>query len=821
MVRRQPKRNVRAEPKKKRPPKAKINPRSSDSAVQPSKNGDSVRIENTDPPIDSVQPVPEQSHPIQTPAEPDNPPTPSAQPSKSGDRDQRYTHQQCQKKMCVFCYNTCRIEKTQTLQHPSIQKKLSQLDIIIPQNITVPNGLCEKCRRDLFQSDTAETMKELLNKSSKSFGFIREVSETGTCDCKICSKVRSDSKNPSLRKKAKRGRKPKEKPIPKPCCNICQKAWEDGHECESPNNFSGISERLLKNVNPVVAEVAAVRVFKESEKSPHGTSRLAQGKGGPKLPLIINSAKKRKRDRTPEPVSLKEIQQLQGDTNSTMSGGRKMIRFANKISKVEKGAQKKLSNATRIFDDDFAVEEIEFQFHRTFKGQAYPNYQKRCLVYVKDISKFVLNLIEKRNLQLDKCLLLVGNDGGGNDKSFKVTLNIINLLEDESVQRKSSGSDRSQILAEVAGIPENHHNIKKIFEIIKINDIKHFSTNDLKVDMIILGKQSCSCKFNCCFCESFNLALCSSLITIGSAVEHHQRYLNFCFMMGLDPSSQKARVNLKSRNYKNHEFLPLLSNNFSADWNKKIIDFMVPPSLHSMLGFVKKNFDLIAKINPKIAEQWGNFAHAYQQVQHGGEFNGNACARLLENVGYLEFLAFNNHAFEILPFVEFLRDFNEVRKKCFSVKLHKDWRMTISKFKASTLQMHKDFQKFSFKTAPDDDGVVKELGYNFFVKLHVSAFHVEYWCENIGQKYFLANDSEDDCPLQCDLCVTKREDNESVGIGLGLISEQPSEAVHKKFGDLCSRSFPFWNQESAMYPQKRKRAVCTFNANNSGFVSDS
>ena len=612
------------------------------------------------------------------------------------------------------------------------------------------------------------------------------------------------------RQKKKTGPKPK-KPHAKAFCNICQKIWEEGHLCSSPGDYRGISDRLLKNVNPLVAQTAAVQVFKESEKSPHGTSRLQTGQGGRKVPLILNSSKKRKRDKTPDPVPLKEIQQLQKDTNSSLKSGKKIISFTNKFGKAEKGSYAKIEASTKIFDNDFDVKNVDF----THKGVI----KKRYLVYVKDISQYVFKLIKRRNLELSQTLILIGSDGGGTDTSFKVTLNIINLLEDESEKRKSSGSDRSQILAEVAGISENYENIKKIFEIIKIWDIKHFSTNDLKVDMIILGKQSCSCKFNCCFCEAFNLALGGPLITIGSAVQYHQRYLNFCSIKNLEPSSKKARLSLKSKNFKNHEFLPLLSNDFSADWLKNIIEIIVPPSLHGMLGYVKKNFDLIEKLNSKIAEMWANFAEAYQQIQHGGEFNGNACARLLEKVDYLSFLAVKYNAFEIIPFVEVLRDFNEVRKKCFSVKLHKDWRKAISKFKASTLKMHQDFEKFSFKVLLEDGGTSKELEYNFFVKLHVIAFHVEYWCENIGEKYFFQKDSEDECP--CNICVAKREDNKYVGIGLGLISEQPSEAVHKKFYDLCCRSFPFFKQKNSKYSEKRKRAVCTFNAMNSGFVSDS
>ena len=855
MVRKKLHREAKPKPKRKPKRKVKINPRSSDSAELIQSKFKEIFV-NPEPAMDSVQPVPEEGQTIpnliQTQVEPketsmecdlphssgdsveqiqsklkqcsvkltrmspsviaqyNNTP---AQPSSSRDRDQRYSHQQCQERMCVFCYNTKKIEKTQTLKHSSVQKKLGELDITISQTLTAPS---ETCRRKLFSPNTAVAMKELLNQSRKGFGFIGIVSETDICDCKICSKVRSNK--PPSRKK--RGAKPKSKPQPKPCCNICQKDWEEGHQCNSPNNFASISERLLNNVNPMVAQATAVHVIKESDKSPHGTARLNQGKGGAKLPVVVNSAKKRKSDQASEPVPVTEIAELKQGTNSTLTGARKIITFVNKISKAEKGAQAKLSAATRIFDEDFDVKRLDFEHNRVFKKQSYKCYQKHVIVYVKNISEYVFKLIKGRNLELSKCLLLVGSDGGGKDKSFKVTLNIINLLNDESgLSSRSSGSNQSQILAEVAGIPENYYNIKKIFELININDLQYFSTNDLKVDMIILGKQSCSCKFNCCFCESCKLELKGPLLTIGTAVAYHQRYLNFCLMNDLEPSDKKARTKLKSRNFKNHEFLPLLSNNFIADWNKKIIEIIAPPSLHAMLGFVKKMFDMIEEINFKIAEQWGNFAEAYQQVQHGGEFNGNACARLLENVDFLELLAHKNHSFDILLFVKVLRDFNEVRKKCFSVNLHKDWRTAISNFKKTTLQMHKDFQKFSFTAGQSIDGSVKELNYNFFVKLHVIAFHIEFWCENIGQKYFLANDSEDNC--MCDLCVTKRKDNESVGIGLGLISEQPSEAVHKKFYDLCSRSFPFWNQKNSMYPLKRKRAVCTLNAQNSGFVSDS
>ena len=117
----------KAKPKAKQKVKRKVKPHSSNSAELIQSKFKEIPV-NPEP-MDSVQPVPEHGQPIpdpiQTQAE-------LVQPSKSGERDQRNTHQQSQEKMCVFCNNTGKMGKTQTLQHPSVQNKLGELDITIP-----------------------------------------------------------------------------------------------------------------------------------------------------------------------------------------------------------------------------------------------------------------------------------------------------------------------------------------------------------------------------------------------------------------------------------------------------------------------------------------------------------------------------------------------------------------------------------------------------------------------------------------------------------------------------------------------------------------
>ena len=153
MVRKKLHREAKPKPKQKPKRKVKINPRSSDSAELIQSKFKEIFV-NPEPAMDSVQPVPEEGQTIpnliQTQVEPketsmecdlphssgdsaeqiqsklkqcsvkltrmspsviaqyNNTP---AQPSSSRDRDQRYSHQQCQERMCVFCYNTKKIEK--------------------------------------------------------------------------------------------------------------------------------------------------------------------------------------------------------------------------------------------------------------------------------------------------------------------------------------------------------------------------------------------------------------------------------------------------------------------------------------------------------------------------------------------------------------------------------------------------------------------------------------------------------------------------------------------------------------------------------------
>ena len=71
------------------------------------------------------------------------------------------------------------------------------------------------------------------------------------------------------------------------------------------------------------------------------------------------------------------------------------------------------------------------------------------------------------------------------------------MLETNEGALKSSSVHKTLVLAIVFDIPETHENVKRVFDLIEINDIQHVFSMDLKLMNLVSGISSTSSR-HCC-----------------------------------------------------------------------------------------------------------------------------------------------------------------------------------------------------------------------------------------------------------------------------------------------------------------------------------
>lgn len=187
--------------------------------------------------------------------------------------------------------------------------------------------------------------------------------------------------------------------------------------------------------------------------------------------------------------------------------------------------------------------------------------------------------------------------------------------------------------------------------------------------------------------------------------------------------------------------------------NDQILHLIPPPELHLMLGVVNKIYSEMMLKHPDIALKWAKNCNLERHAYHGGCFNGNACRKLLKQVDILASMC----PLDCLKYVHVLRNFNNVVISCFGKELKINFENCIDQFKNSYL-------------AAD---------LNVTPKVHAVFHHVKEFCA-FHQ------------------------------IGLGLYSEQASEAVHYDFANT-------WNSYKlrmghCQYAERLLKAVCRYNS---------
>jgi len=191
-----------------------------------------------------------------------------------------------------------------------------------------------------------------------------------------------------------------------------------------------------------------------------------------------------------------------------------------------------------------------------------------------------------------------------------------------------------------------------------------------------------------------------------------------------------------------------------------------PPSfLHYMLGIVQLFHDEMEKYWPQEVGNWVNSSLARKSDNPKMKFQGLDCVKLLNSIYLFEDNFGNARNFEMVPFLNCLKSFNEIRIIC-SVK---------------SLEIDLESASRSIEKFKNDCKVIfEDYNVNAINKLHECFCHLLEWLE-----FFK--------------------------IGLGFVSEQTGESLHSDFDEYSKRK-QIVNISHPNFLTNLKRNVVAYNS---------
>lgn len=205
----------------------------------------------------------------------------------------------------------------------------------------------------------------------------------------------------------------------------------------------------------------------------------------------------------------------------------------------------------------------------------------RPVVLCKDTKEFLATVMMHRNIFPEDTFIKVGADDG--QGIFKICVQLLSKEpKSESGGRSSYGEGVAPkthkegsvhklfMLLAVPKVQELYFNLKVLFGELGLDGLEFLITSDIKIVLVLLGKDSGSCIHACPFCEDGKpwKSTGSKLNTIGSLQKWHEDWLD------------DGGIDKRSKSFQNMRHPPLIH----GDPNTVILDQLGPPQLHLMLG---------------------------------------------------------------------------------------------------------------------------------------------------------------------------------------------------------------------------------------------
>lgn len=262
------------------------------------------------------------------------------------------------------------------------------------------------------------------------------------------------------------------------------------------------------------------------------------------------------------------------------------------------------------------------------------------VVYVNDI-----NALSKLIIERDKMvspLMKIGIDGGRG--SLKVCMSIIDLDNLET----ACNSVKDVFLPFVAfGIQENKHNLRKILQLLNLDQVERILCIDKKMTNILCGLKSHSSTFPCCWCvtrliDHMNFSKEAELRTVGGIIKYYQNGLK---LRTLDENISDDT-----------------EGNGSGEENNEVVT--KKDTFAGAGNYLLHNFQ---KNHPRVAVRWLKSCGLSRNATFGHALNGNGCRTLLKKAHLLKFICPDNN--EVHDFMKLFQFLDKVVSSCFGILL--------------------------------------------------------------------------------------------------------------------------------------------------------
>ena len=357
------------------------------------------------------------------------------------------------------------------------------------------------------------------------------------------------------------------------------------------------------------------------------------------------------------------IQELQLILDLSIAKTKKMVAVLRKSldlkSAVETNVLGKIQELQETLSDFYHVENIGFT-------DSLGNIIMKDLVYIKDVSEFIMMLINERKLDPFETLVRVSVDGGGS--FMKIIVNVFDVHEKRN-EHLDSGVQKCQILAITEDISETNANLRLILEKLRLQDLDYKIAFDLKCGNALFGLSAHGGKFACLWCEGTSTMCPGHLRTLGSLDVHYKDYK--------DGGFKRNRM----QDYKNVVNERLLY--LDEDPNVLLEHLVPPPELHLLIGFVSLLGTLLMDLWPEF-DSWLKSKNIMQRGYQGRGWDGNNSNKILKFLDGLEEEILKSCP-QFIPIVQCLKDFRKVKEACFGKNLDPCLRNLMERLKNSFL----------------------------------------------------------------------------------------------------------------------------------------
>lgn len=493
-----------------------------------------------------------------------------------------------------------------------------------------------------------------------------------------------------------------EESVPVQVCSLCHSQVGRGiqHQCDRVSKRNNLEE-LLRNTSDKSKERVLSSQLKEvfevqGASTKGGTVTLATG--GTPVQATLGKLQK-KPDIKFSNEALNRLQTSIGSSDRKMNIVAHFLRAEcgrSSVVKVQEEMMERNKKLARHFESKMLKqkkyvtdsEDKENCDSKKKKKKVVVEVEKPAVV-VKSVEDLVSHVMLERNLSPENSEIQIGIDDG--QQLLKIMMTIKEKDKPEPKKFKYSDGFRPQQF-KLSGVKrllilfasptcERYDNLETILQDLDLKALEFGFSCDLKLVLILCGKQCASSKHCCPFCSgSAPWVVKSRSNTIGSLWSDYSAYV-------------KGGSNLKqAMKYNNVVNPPLLTGQDDC----LVLSIIYFPELHVLIGIVGKLVKEFEKNVFPTPEEGKEFMDAWmasptvnvcKTVYHGSaSFVGDMARKLLKKLGNLE-MAVNKLDPEIVrratPYINTLERLEAVRVACFGQLVVEGYANKIKEFSVS------------------------------------------------------------------------------------------------------------------------------------------